>query len=459
MKRLLFALVVLLLALCAPQSQSGILRGGPLPVVTVTAPGAGALVASIGVNTHFAFDGGIYQDAVKSPLIIAAMAALGVKQYRDILEGNMGPNPFFNALCASGNGFKFNMIVDQATTFSGSPWTIAQALSFAQGQFATAPCITHWEGSNEPDGVGGTWIPAAFTWQQSLWNNFHGNASVGSLPILINSVAGYGVWPTYCATIAGGCPVSIADIGNIHPYSDDDSSYPQNTTSGSPQGLQSSLTNFAQPVVGSSKPVWATEMGWFTAPGGFVPQISFAAQAKYVSMNPFDFFGVGYAMSQIYSMIDESAVGSDSQSFGLLNFDTTPKLAYTTLKNLITILGDGGAYTPVPVSIGFFGAAVAAPNSNGCGFKPGSGVSYCSLGKSDGSVWVALWQEVSVYNVSTHADIVTAPINMAISIVGAFGHAAVYQPMTSASPISGPIAANNIQVSVPDNVILVKFSP
>jgi hypothetical protein len=265
------------------------------------------------------------------------------------------------------------------------------------------PAIGAVEGPNEPDGGGfvydGSGYPqGAIEESEDLWTILRGSSdfTINSLPILGMSEASA---PDFkkLARITGS-PFGDADYGNMHAY--------QGGELGNGLG-QSSLAGwyipFAQDWTGS-KPLWTTEMGYHNDTNylsdGEQQGVSQRATAIYLPIAFLSGFNLNVGQTYSYELIDEvadpplaSCPGKDqsrctgSGYYGLLNYDFTPKPAYTALANLIALLRDPGVgFQPGSLELEFSDA----PKT----------MHYTLLEKSDGDYYLAVWNDISVYKIA-----------------------------------------------------------
>lgn len=397
------------------------------------------LVDMLGVNTHLGDLDTVYWTEFSS-IIVPQMTALGVRHARDGLNTNSSVNTNFGTLNAAGISFSF---ISSPLTFS----TVTAALAAAQ---PVAPYAFAWEGPNEIDNTGmptfynGEGFPAgAIAWATDMWNAFKTDPTVGTKPIIINSMANGANFSVFCS--ATSCPFADADYGNIHSYSG--ATFP---------ALHLDMNISQVQIATGTKSIYSTELGWHTdtIKGGF-PGVSEAAQGKYISTMPFEYFSRGLKGAFDYELIDLFPDPDDTNiedHFGLLRNDGTEKPGFTTLQNIIALLGDpGSSYASKKINVTFSGGTVCPTQC--------SGVHVSVLDKRNGRVYIALWQEILVYNTTTGMDISITPINITATFGDAWTTANIYEPYVSSSPLSTVSNPKSVVIPVPGDTMIIELIP
>ena len=128
---------------------------------------------------------------------------------------------------------------------------------------------------------------------------------------------------------------------------------------------------------GSTKPVWATECGYKQSgsQSGHSAVTSRAA-AKYLPRTFLSHLQRGAPRVFIYQLIN-----NNSEDFGLLNNNGSPRLQFTAVKNFIALFQDRGAsFTPGTLSYTLGGSL--------------TGIQQMLFQKRDGRFYLAVWQGV-----------------------------------------------------------------
>ncbi|HWI56936.1 MAG TPA: hypothetical protein VNZ22_06905, partial [Bacillota bacterium] len=217
-----------------------------------------------------------------------------------------------------------------------------------------------------------------------------------------------------------------------------------------------------QPPFGS-KPMCATETGYFT--GTAKGAVSEAVQAKYVPRLFCEYFGKGIRRTFHYELVDLwPSQDNDQHTRGLLHNDLTPKPAFTALKHLITLLKDEGPQFQ-PGSLDYT-LRVTPPT----GYNRTQYVRHLLFQKRDGTFWLALYHEIA--NSSnhtadgkelpgptrslTHPDM---PVTISFGPGVSLAKAETFLPQASTAVVKTIEKPNELQLEVPDHVLLVKLTP
>jgi hypothetical protein len=81
------------------------------------------------------------------------------------------------------------------------------------------------------------------------------------------------------------------------------------------------------------------------------------------------------------------------------------------------------------------------------------------LQKSDGRYYLALWQEVSSFDVIERKDIAVPAKAVTITLLQPFTGARLYDSLQGTATAVKPTTRSSITVAVPDHVILVEIQP
>lgn len=405
------ALVVLLLALSAGQT-----RGGPQPLPAVRAAAASSLPAhralsaasfidSLGVNTHFPFT--FLPQYANVQLGIDAIRYLGVKNLRDSAEP-VGCAPMF-AEVARATGARFDDFIGE-----GSPDDMNFDLGCVPG-LAAQGVLNYIEGGNEEDDAYavnlGNSLATTATFQQEVYAEGQLqhlpviNMSFGSGWTAVNNWQGdYG---------AVGDLSSISDYANAHTYP---------VTGQTPDATIQRLNGLAH-LAAASRPVMTTEYGYDTSVWNPT------AAAEGILDAAFDATKDGDVKIYFYALFDDQ-----SGDYGLMNTDGTPKPAGRALHDLTTLLGDAGprAATFTPGSLQYqISGEEAGDNAQ-------------LLEKSDGSYWLALWNETG----AAHAVSITLSHPSDVT---------TFDPLRGTAPVARDAGRSVVSVSVPSHPVLVEI--
>ena len=193
----------------------------------------------------------------------------------------------------------------------------------------------------------------------------------------------------------------------------------------------------------------ATETGYHTAPAwtGGHPAVSEQAMGRYVVRTVLEYFQAGLARTYFYELIDEGTDPADREDhFGLLRADGTPKPAYTALKRLIALLGDPGpAFSPGQLSYAVRGAD--------------RGTQQLLFGKRDGRFYLALWQEVSSFDIASKRDVSSPAVDVVLELAQPASRIRLYAPLESDSPTKELTGTASVPVGTSDSPVLVEITP
>ncbi len=375
-----------------------------------TAPAirAADLVASLGVNTHIDF-GGTYANLTT---VEANIKYLGVQNLRDSMENPSDLTSWLNV--SNATGAKFDDYIPE-TSISGMSTCLAYVPQLAQ-----EGVLNFVEGGNEEDdsypaSLGNT-VAATATFQQQVY----AAGQAAGLPT-INMSFGSG-W-TAANNWHGdydkvGDLSAYATYGNAHTYPN----YPAGAPDASIQQL-----NADAKLAASTRAVITTEIGWDEGQG-----FAQADVAKWVLDASLDGLKDGNPKTYFYALYDDG-----SGKFGLFNADGTAKPAATALHNLTTLLADSGA------AASSFAADTLSYTLSGTQGTDSS----MMLEKSDGSHWLALWNE---------GEAAGAPHTVTLTLTAA-ANITMFDPLTGTSSVQSAGNAKTFAISVPDHPVLVEI--
>lgn len=348
-------------------------------------------------------------------LVQSTVTALGVRHIRE----NFNPSAISNggyanmASIASGGVTHFDMIADPRQL------TVAQVPTHISDVGAST--IENIEGPNEYDISGDpNWQTTVAAYQASLYSQIAKEWPVFSFSLV-------GVDTSAFETV--GNQSANMDFGSMHSYANN-----------SPPLTNFTTTLALWPLVSSTKPIVVTETGYTTTlPGG----ISTTAQGKYIPRLLFDSFNLGIPRTYIYELFDEVNVGDTG--YGLVTSTGTPKQAFTTVANLVTLLSDQGvSFSPGNLSFGI-------TNNT-------SPISTTLLQKRNGTFYLILWQEATSWNTSTNTDIAVPVQNVLVGANATVASWSLYDPSIGTTPQSSG-TGGAIPVAVPDYPIVLEIVP
>jgi hypothetical protein len=353
---------------------------------TIQARPADRFVDSIGVNVHMEYANTPYKHYAT---INQKLRELGMRHFRD--EINDTHQPFVKELKDIGGlGYSLCGVIEGGNDYPGRRKRLeaGKVVPMIQNLLPTIEAV---EGPNEPDDGGFVYgkKKVHYPWgaineSVDLWNIVKGSSKISALPVLVMSEGNARDF-TQLAAITPP-PIDYATYGNMHAY--------QNGDVG-----DHLLTNWYIPYsrdLTGKDALWTTEMGYHNnthyLKDGEQQGVSQRASALYLPIAFLSGFDRGILRTFSYELIDEgngSHITKGEDFYGLLNYDSTPKPAFTALKNLIALLREPGArdFDSGSLTITFSGAPAT--------------MRYTLLQKSTGAYYLAIWNDVKVYKVAT----------------------------------------------------------
>src|SRR5579859_27992 len=386
-------------------------------------------INSIGVNTHLDFLSSSYSNlsAVES-----AINYLGVKNLRDSPENtaDLGATGLWQQV-ANATGAKFDAYMPE-----GSAANMQASLGYI-GTLAEQGILTFLEGGNEEDQPyatsQGNSLAATALFQQQVNSLGH---QLGLKVINMSFGVGWGTSPTG----------DYGTVGNLAAYTDYANAHVYPGTGNTPGATLAALDADAN-LAAAGKPVINTELGWYTTGSTTdASAVSVTVQAKYTLDGLLDAYKAGDPQTFLYELLDQHAGSTNNEyNFGLFYADGTPKPAATAIHNLTTLLADNGAaFTPGQLGFQLSGT-LATDNS-------------LLLEKSDGSFWLAVWNETRLSGPTSPTDISVPNHTVTLTLAGT-ANIQVFDPLTGTSSVQSANGTTSIALSVPDHPILVEIQP
>jgi hypothetical protein len=427
--------------------------------VSIPARSADDFVDSMGINVHMEATQKPYDNYL---LVNARLRELGMRHIRD--EINDTSSSFASEIKAIGElGYTLCGLIEGGNDYPpvGTRLDDGAVVQLIQN---LEPTIDAVEGPNEPDDGGFVYdkVPypqGAINESIDLWNIVKGNSEISALPVVVMSEGN----PADFSLLASITPppIDYANFGNMHAY----------------QGGGPGDNNLARLYIPDSRDLtgpdrlWTTEMGYHNNTHYLSDNeqqgVSQRASAIYLPIAFLSGFRLGVARTFSYELIDEvndphlaSCSGSHPQCsgeghYGLLNYDGSPKPAYTALKNLISILREPGKkdLAAKSLTVTFSGAPAT--------------MRYTLLQKSNGVYYLVLWNDVKVYKIATagepgrdlHPD--NIPITLRFPRAERF---TVYAPndasgVNPTTAYTNAMTSNSIQLNLPAQVLLLEIQP
>jgi hypothetical protein len=398
---------------------------------------AADFVDSIGVNVHLGYTDTPYWDF---ELVKSRLVELGVRHVRDGLPSPAAlevPDTITSRFKELGElGIRSTLIVGYEPSLpdleADLPVRLGRAVELADS-------IAAIESTNEPDIQSDPdWISSSIVWQTALHDRLRNDPAFSALskvPILAPSVVG----DEAAQQLLAAAPNigELVDFGNIHPY---------------PGGLPPE-TNIHR-AIGRSRsylariPVMATETGYHNALAATDghPPVPEELQAFYLPRLHAEYVRTGVTRSFDYELIDElddPALTNREAHFGLVRRDGTPKPAFTALANLIQLLSDPGTDWP-PDAIQFWSSD--------------RDVRQLVLEKEDGTFWILLWRNQSVWDTATQTAILPVATPVTLSFLTIPTSVVRYEPSVGLDAQPLPAGELDVTIDVGASLILLRVT-
>jgi hypothetical protein len=301
--------------------------------------------------------------------------------------------------------------------------------------------IAAFEGCDEADtgqavGYSETLADAA-AFQPTVWA---GGQSYTRPVIQMSFGQGWSTNPSQGDYGAVGNLAAYATYGNIHMYP------PTSPQANFLLANYITLAGLATP----SKPAAVTVFGYTQEVGSGYGQCSPQTAASYLLEFIFDAYLAGCPYYFWQSLIDNVA-GGGSTATGLFDDTGAPRQSATAVKNLFGFLTDtGGTFTPGKLNYSLSNL----PAVNG---TTSLGGRQLLMQKSDGSFWLALWNEQILNSTTDGSDITVSPVSVTLTIGETVTSITVYDPTISAAVVETASSVSTMSISLPARVILVKI--
>ena len=235
------------------------------------------------------------------------------------------------------------------------------------------------EPPNERDNAWGSSMPSQMrSYMMGLYPKYKADAATRNLIVLGPSFANTKDSANKLRAVFPDA-ANFMDRGNAHTYSGRD---PEGTGGG---GWGITLTDaLARQRMGSTKAVWATEKGYKTSGSkNGHSAVTQRAAAKYLPRQVLSHLMRGAPRLYAYQLINQN-----SEDFGLLNSNGSPRLQFTALKNFVTLFKDpGSAFTAGTLKYTLGGSLTS--------------IQQMLFQKRDGRFYLAIWQGVPSSNITS----------------------------------------------------------
>lgn len=433
------------------------------------AASADAVLATIGVNTHFNFLDTPYHQRYEE--VRAKLLALGIRQVRDSPNGRI-PD-------LANHGIRTTLLLEPS---NGSPDTLRELVcTLNAGRAPDRLAIDAVEGPNEPDQYwarlghtyGGKGFPeGVVAFQRGLFAAFKRDPRTRALPV---------IGPTLGLAGAPGAPPIPAlaglaphvDWGGIHPYPyggdatgavrpygrlrsfERDGTHPSVTLA--PDG---GVWRGYRAIYGD-RPAAATETGYPTDQA----HSSEALQARYLPRLYAEYFARGIRRTYVYQLVDgqlDPSRTDPEQSFGLLRADLSERPAYAALAGFVGLLrgertGCGEPSVPRAAQVG-----LEVVVSGTRAYPDTARLHHLFLRREGGALLLLLWHEVSGEDASTvprtalQVDALPVLIRPSHPVRTALHR--LTDPLASTAAAREPSPAP-VELTVSDAMVVVEFCP
>jgi hypothetical protein len=387
---------------------------------------------SLGINVHMNYTDGLYANPQQ---VLQDLQYIGIANVRDNLIEEQNSIPARQGLAAeeflADNGIRFDYVAAGSTDFQDD---IAQPLTYFISRHPNA--IASIEGPNEinnfPVAGPGTNEQNAIAFQAQIYQFVHSTPSLSSIPVLYFT----GGSQASGASLEGG-----ADYLNAHPYAQ-----------GGAQPYANVSEAFAAEFTDAgSYPEAITETGYSTAEQGNWNGVDEPTQASLILNDLFDAALTGSTHTYLYQLLEaypDYPTNADT-AFGIFHYaDESPKLAAITLHNLSISIPKDEVSLPKTVS----GVLTGLPATTGKAL---------ALTGSDGSIYLALWDEQTIWNPSAQTSLNPNTSSISVSIDGNWA-VSFFDPETGSSVPMSPSTSNgaNLYIApVTTHVTFLVFHP
>lgn len=346
---------------------------------------------TLGVNIHIEYTDGKYADAAR---VLADLQYVGIRNVRDYMPNPTAWRPPGQALqgikLLAEHGIRFDFVADGNASL---PVAMQQLDALLQLYPALANSV---EGPNEINNfpvhfAGKPNQQGAEAFQRALYAAVHGDPRLHAVPVY---------YMTGAAPVNLHASRGLADVANAHPYPHHgEQPYPW---------LNRDFASYFTMRKGDARVI--TETGYYTQPASREPGgVDDAAQAALVLNAYFDGALEGDRYTYMYQLLDaypDPKSDNSDNHFGFFRLDGSPKPIATGLHNLAVALPPDGPSPQKSVH------AEITP-------MPDTAHALALTG-SDGSIALFIWNEVPVWNGSTHSPITVAPVPVKVTLPGAW---------------------------------------
>lgn len=382
----------------------------------------------VGINTHLNYTDTVYYSHY-TDIIKPRLLELGVRHIRDNTSDDTTVKNRYIELARVG----IRLLVPNQY---GSKQTWVKTMNSAVEGVSVVEAVEY---SNETDG----WVPPGYaTFQEylkaampTLYPQYKGDTQTASIPFLGPSFANVRDRPGQLLTALANAS-NYMDIGNVHDYPG--GQYPEGPAGG---GWGISMTeSINRARLGSTKAVWATELGYRKSPDDPGHRaVSETAAAKYFPRVFLSHLKRSAPRVYIYQLVDNG----QTDELGIINHDGTLRKQFTAIKNFIQTFKDAGAAFP-PEKLDY---TLTGDLTN---------VESMLFQKRDKTFLLVLWQAVSSSN--GPADINPVRKNVTVTLANAATTVRVYEPTFDLDVKNSLTDVTAINVAVPDHITVIEIN-
>ncbi|MBV8489853.1 MAG: hypothetical protein JO199_04920 [Candidatus Eremiobacteraeota bacterium] len=408
---------------------------------TIVPMEADAFVDSLGVNTHLLYD---LSRPSNRQIFIQRMRQLGIRHVRDgIFPGQTAAQNAVEREFFSRTHTDMLALIDCPKPLGYFPGAQTPPPVVRKFDNDVGGAVAALEGPNEPD------LRRVKKWVSLTRSCIAGDDRHQALPVpFVASAMGY---PTSAPRL--GNIAALVDIGGIHRYFSGNNpgtrGFWKMTSCGWWEGMATDVC-FARINAGSAAPLWITETGYSTdgqSTSGYDAVLDQTAFAKYESRVLFVDSIAGIARTYLYEFQDDGTDATNSENgYGLLRYDGSPKPAFSAVANIVALLNDPGpSFTPSPLRFSIE--------------RPDSSIRYEAFEKRDGTFTIALWNEVSSWDVATGTGITVPAVSVRLSFSSA-PRGVQYRALDDSGALrarSVTTSGSSVTVPVDDHVAFLTF--
>ncbi len=409
--------------------------------ISVKAIKSSVAANAVGVNTHLNYTNTVYgtryEDIIKPRLI-----ELGTRHIRDHF-GDRTVNERYVEL-AHNSGIKLLLISpDGGNDLDHTKQEIIRLNKINPAK----PVVELIEPANERDnGWKQDWTKLCL-YLENFNKTYKSDSLTRSIPLLGPSFANTKNSALEFSKVCKNAP-GYMDLANLHAYS---GLYPESPVSGGwGISLNQAIENYKS--ISRQKPIIETECGYKMSEGASGhPAVSEITAAKYSPRLVLERLKAGVKLIYFYQLIN------DSENFGLLNNDGTPRLQFKALKNFITLMKDeGGDFVPATLQYKIEGDT--------------GKISRMLFQKKTGAFMLILWQGIDGstdgYKDNDYKEVINPDKKIKLSLTKKAANIKVYCPSFEQLPLGSGTQSiktftntSAVNLSVPDHILVVEINP